>query len=330
MSAVSADRILRYAAGAWQCGLVTAAVQLRIFELLAAGLDNAAAIAQHLKIEVRAAQALLDGLLALELVERTDGAYRNSADASHFLVPGRADYLGGFVELGAASMPKWLELGRVALTGEPLLADFDPKDHPDWETVVLGITPLALAAARAAADRLDIEEVGAFDMLDVGGGAGPFTSVWLALNEQGRSTQVDWSNVNRVARDYTARFGVADRFTTIDGDLHEVDFGEDLYDYAVLSQIVHFFSAEENVRLIARLRRAIKPGGALVIADFVLDDQRGGHPWALMFGANMLLSTREGACYPRAEFERWFAKTGFDEMAVEPIDGMPHSLVYAR
>ena len=81
-------------------------------------------------------------------------------------------------------------------------------------------------------------------MLDVGGGSGIYSAIWLGKNPKGRATQLDWPNVNRIAEKYVARFGVADRFSTQDGNLLEADFGNALYDYGIFSHMAFtYFSA---------------------------------------------------------------------------------------
>ena len=326
----SPQKILHYAIGSWLCGIVASAVGLRLFELLEAAPSDAETIAERTGMSPRAVQALLDGLLGLGLATLQDGRYHNTPDASFYLVPGRAEYLGSFVELTATSMPLWTRLPEVALSGKPVLDDFEPRDNPEWEPVVRGITPIAFSSARAAAERLNIEEADAFHMLDLGGGSGVFAAHWLTLNQRGRATQVDWSNVNALAREYVAGFGVADRFETIDGDLLAVDLTDDAYDFVILSWVAHFFSPDVNRRLFARIRRALKTGGVLVIADLVVDDDRNGDAWALTFGANMLLSTDHGAVYRKADFGAWLDGAGFADWGVEPVESMPHTLVYAR
>ena len=85
--------------------------------------------------------------------------------------------------------------------------------------------------------------------------------------------------------------------STIDGNLLEADFGENEYDYAIFSHMAHGLSPEQNKAVFAKFRKALKPGGALVVADFVLDEKRNGHPMALLFYANMLHSTEGGQTY---------------------------------
>lgn len=115
-----------------------------------------------------------------------------------------------------------------------------------------------------------------------------------------------------------------------DGNLLEADFGEDQYDYAIYSHIAHGLSAQQNKDVLNRLRRALKPGGVLVIADFVLDDDRCGHPMALMFYSNMLHSTEGGRTYTQSEYREWLVEAGFNEVELQSLEPQPVTLVYGR
>jgi len=322
---LSADLVFRHAAGSWWSGIMAAAVELGIFAQLEEP-RSPTDIALACSIQPRAALALLDGLVACGLAACRAERYTNTEVASFYLVPGQLQYLGDFVLLGAHSAYAWLQLAQVARDGTPLLDATTPGDDPAWKGVVSSITPLSLAAARAAADTLELD--GSFELLDLGGGSGAFSVVWLSLSDLGHATQVDRADINRQAQDYAARFGVQSRFSTVDGEIFDVPLDQDAYDYVVLSQVLHFFAPSKCQSLLQRCRHALRPGGALVIADFVIGANP--HPWALAFSANMLLSTEHGAALRRAELERWLSSAGFDEIGVEPVPGMPHTLVYAR
>jgi hypothetical protein len=122
---------------------------------------------------------------------------------------------------------------------------------------------------------------------------------------------LDWPNVNAIARDFVGRFGVADRFRTIDGDFHTSDFGAAKYDFAIYSHIAHQEAPADNIGIFRKLRKAVKPGGTLVINDFVLNDDRTGHPFAMMFSAQMLVVTKEGAAYRESDYRSWLKEAGF-------------------
>jgi SAM-dependent methyltransferase len=264
------------------------------------------------------------------LVHPTGEGYRNDRDASHYLVPGRAEYLGDFVQLGAGDLSVWERLPTAVQTGEPVVGDFDPVDHPSWERVVRGAAPVTHMLAGRIADTLDLDAAGPVRILDLGGGAGALSGVWLALDPDAEATQIDWPRVNAVAREHVATYGVADRFHTIDGDATVLDYGEAAYDIVVASMLTHFFAPEVNVAIFEKARRALAVDGVLVVADMMEGDDGEGDGWAMAYAANMLLATRHGATYPRREYARWAREAGFAEVLFESLDELPHTVLYAR
>ena len=121
---------------------------------------------------------------------------------------------------------------------------------------------------------------------------------------------------------------MAERFLTIDGDFHTADFGSAEHDIAVYSHIAHQEPPGENIAIFKKFRRALKPGGTLLISDFVVANDRSGPPFPLLFRSEMLLRTREGSSWRKADYEAWLAEAGFARVTFEPTPS-PATLVYA-
>src|SRR5258706_5051 len=153
-------------------------------------------------------------------------------------------------------------------------------NQPSPEKIMHLVAGLSFPGAAAAAARLGLAGAGPVSWLDVGGGSGVYSAVWLGMNKQARAVQLDWANVNRIAKGFVAKFGGADRFQTLDGDFHTTDFGSATYDIAIYSHIAHQESPASNREIFRKFRKAIKPGGTLLISDFILEDDRRGHPFA--------------------------------------------------
>jgi SAM-dependent methyltransferase len=323
------DKIMQLVSGGWAAGILGASAVHGVFNHLEQGATTAD-IVKKTGISARGAQALLDGLLGLELVTLEKGSYRNTPEASAFLVERKPACFAGLAKWSISYLSRWGDLAEVARTGVPSAEDTaDVAENPFWEQLVTSIAVLSFQVAQAAAERLGLAKAGAVQWLDVGGGSGVYSAVWLGVNKQAKAVQLDWVNVNRVAKGFVAKFGVADRFRTIDGDFHTTDFGEAAYDIAIYSHIAHQESPESNRAVFRKFRKALKPGGTLIISDFVLDDERRGHPFTLMFTANMLLHSKEGAAYRQADYRAWLKEAGFASVEIEPTPGAA-TLIYAR
>lgn len=324
------ERILQLLNGYWATGILGAAASHSLFTHLEAGADTADQLAAKAGISERGAQTLLDGLVGLGLVELRDGSYRNTAEATSFLVEGQPACLSDFAELKLAEMRRLVVLPDVVRNGGPITeAAVEVADNPHWELLVPAIAAQSVPVAMAAADMLRLEELGELSILDVGGGSGIYSAIWLGLNPAARSTQIDWAPVNAIARRLVAERGVADRFTCIDGDFHTTDFGTAAYDIVVYSHVAHQEGPEGNVAIFAKLRGALRPGGTLVICDYIVDDDRSGPAFPLIFASEMLLKSTQGGTWRRADYQTWLVKAGFEEISFQPTPSSS-TLVFAR
>jgi ubiquinone/menaquinone biosynthesis C-methylase UbiE len=179
-----------------------------------------------------------------------------------------------------------------------------------------------------AAERLGVAKAGPVTWLDVGGGSGVWSAVWLGANKQAIGTQLDWPNVNKIGREFVANFGVADRFQTIDGDFHTTEFGSAKYDFAIYAHIAHMEAPTDNLATFRKFRKALKPGGTLVVNDFVLNDDRTGHPFAMLFASQMLVVTKDGFTYRQSDYRKWLGEAGFKSVDIVPTP-TPSTLVFA-
>jgi SAM-dependent methyltransferase len=324
------ERIMQIATGDWAASILAAGAIHSLFEHMENGAQTTEQVAKEAELSIRGTQALLDGLVGLGLVELRDGAYRNSPEASAFLVEGRPAYLGGFAKAMFADTARRAGLAEVARTGIPVAADTaDVAENAFWEELVPAIAPLSVPSALAAARELGLADAGPISILDVGGGSGIYSAVWLGMNPQARSTQIDWANVNRIAARFTAERGVGERFHTVDGDFHTCDFGTAEHDIGVYSHLAHQESPADNVAVFRKFRAALKPGGTLVVNDFVVENDRSGPPFALIFHATMLLTTTHGATWTRDDYQDWLTEAGFTEVSFQPTE-TPATLIFAR
>jgi hypothetical protein len=323
------ERVFQIITGGLASCIVGASAQHGIFTALEGNPDTADHLAIRMGISSRGAQALLDGLTGLGLLTLSDGRYRNSADASAFLVKGKPSYLGALAEERMDDLRNWQKLPEAAKTGLPVASNTaDEADNPFWHALVPAIAALSFPVAQMAAERLGIAKAGAISWLDVGGGSGVWSAVWLGANKQAQGFQLDWPNVNKIGRAFVANFGVADRFHTIDGDFHTTAFGAGKYDFAIYAHLAHQETPVDNVTVFRRFRDALRPGGTLVVNDFILGDDRTGHPFAMMFAAQMLLVTKAGFTYRKCDYRTWLGEAGFKSIDIVPTP-TPATLVFA-
>jgi ubiquinone/menaquinone biosynthesis C-methylase UbiE len=329
MTGPTPEKVMQIITGGWATSILGAACQHGIFTALEGNPADTDTVAKKTGISARGAQALLDGLTGLGFLTLSEGRYQNSPDASAFLVKGKPSYLGGMAEVFLQDFPTWQNLPEAAKTGLPSARNtVEVADNPFWHVLVPAIAALSFPVAQMAAERLVVANAGAVSWLDVGGGSGVWSAVWLGANKQATGTQLDWPNVNKIGRSFVSNFGVADRFKTIDGDFHTTDFGTEKYDFAIYAHIAHQVSPADNVTIFRKFRKALKPGGTLVVNDFVLNDDRTGHPFAMLFASQMLVVTKDGFTYRQSDYRNWLAEAGFKSIDIVPTP-TPATLVFA-
>lgn len=324
------ERIMRLATGYWATSILGAAAQHSLFTHIEAGANTVEHVAAQAGISERGTQTVLDGLVSLELVELRDGEYRNTVEASTFLVEGRSTSLSGFAQLKLAEMGKLAAFPDVVRAGGPVTdAAVDVADNPHWEGVVKAIAAQSVPVARIAAQTLRLAAAGEISILDIGGGSGIYSAIWLELNPAARSTQLDWASINAIAREQVAERGVADRFTCIDGDFHTTEFGTAAHDIALYSHIAHQEGPEGNVAIFTKIRNALKPDGTLVVCDYIVDDDRSGPAFPLLFASEMLLKSKQGRTWRRADYHDWLVKAGFEDISFQSTLS-PATLIFAK
>ncbi|MBZ4320822.1 class I SAM-dependent methyltransferase [Streptomyces huiliensis] len=329
----TSDRVMRMINGYWATGVLGTAATYDLFthlEDLEEEGATPAELAGRAGIAPRGAQALLDSLVALDLVAVAEGRYRNTPEASAFLVAGRPESLTGFARLKMGHLASLAALPDVVRAGGPVAdAVVEIADNPHWERLVQALAAQTVPVARLAAEALGLADAGKISVLDIGGGSGVCSAVWLGLNPEARAVQVDWAPINAIARRLLAEQGVGERVDHVDGDFHTVDFGEDEHDVVMYSNIAHQEGPEDNQAVFARARRALRPGGTLVVSDYVVDDDRAGPPFALTFAGEMLLKSRHGSTWRRRDYRQWLTAAGFEDVRFLETPS-PTTLVLAR
>src|SRR5580765_8109989 len=104
------DRVMQLITGAWAASILGAAARHGLFTALEGNPDDADGVAKATGISLRGAQALLDGLTGLGLLTLSKGKYKNSLEASAFLVKGKPSYLGAMTEVFLEDFGTWQKL----------------------------------------------------------------------------------------------------------------------------------------------------------------------------------------------------------------------------
>src|SRR3954463_9721803 len=121
--------LMQLTTGFWAFKTLAAAHELDLFSRLSGTSGTTAGdLADALAIEVRPADMLLTGCAALGLLEKLDGRYVTGPLAEEFLVGGKPDYFGGWVQmLDQRLYPGWGRLAEAIRTNRPTTWDPDQQ-----------------------------------------------------------------------------------------------------------------------------------------------------------------------------------------------------------
>ena len=90
--------------------------------------------------------------------------------------------------------------------------------------------------------------------------------------------------------------------------------------------ILHDWDLETKRILVGKAYDAIPKGGAFIVYESIIDDDRSKNAFGLMMSLNMLIETRGGFDYTGADCQGWMRDAGFRETRVEHLTG-PDSMV---
>ena len=274
----------------------------------------------------RGVEALLNALVALGLLEKKDGRFRNGPAADTFLRAGALHDSRAALTHTAHMWDRWGTLTECVRKGTPV-AHLDMADRgQDWfEPFIAAMHRNASLRAPIVAAALDLAGVGR--LLDLGGGSGAYAAAFARAKPDLLATVFDLPAVTPLTRRYLDASGVGDRVRTVDGDLRTDAYGTG-FDLVLVSAICHMNGPDENVAMFRQARAALNPGGRIVIHDYVLDDDKAGPRAGALFALNMLVGTQNGSAYSAAEYCSWLSQAGFESARMVALPG-PTDLVLA-
>lgn len=280
---------------------------------------QAAAIAAAYELGVFAALALprtFEDLAAQLDVQRGRDRLRALVDV--LVATGAITHEGSLLARGQVPMRP-----QVPREGWGLLAEVIRRDH------ALVHAPASRAyhdhLRRAGADAArELAPWLRSPLLDLGGGAGAYTSALLVADPSARATLVDVEAVLELAREQLASFG--DRAVVIAGDARAVTIGEP-HACALLSNVLHGHGREACAQLVAAAARSVRPGGSVVIKDLRVDDGRAGPLSGLLFALNMAVYTDAGSVYETSQLRTWLAEAGLVGIEERTLASAPDAIV---
>jgi hypothetical protein len=324
------DRLLELGSAYWASRTLLSAVELDVFTVLADGPLPADDLRERLGLHDRAAADFLDALVALRLLDRDDDSYRNTPETDLYLDSAKSTYVGGNMAFnGRMVFGPWASLTDALRTGmnptRTANAEFFAQSYADPQALTVflhAMSALSAAPATALAERFPWEERQTF--CDLGSALGMVPVTLARRHPHLRGVGFDLPQVGPVFDKFVAHHELGSRLA-----FHAGDFFKDPLPPAevyVMGHVLHDWGIDAKRLLLQRAYDALPDGGALVVYDMVIDDERRVNAAGLLMSLNMLIMGQEGFDYTGADCRRWMADAGFRDTYVEHLVG-PHSMV---
>ena len=312
--------------------VIGAAASNKVFDTLQTGAKTVEQVSNATGASERGLRIVMNALVGLDLLTKDrQEKYSLSPESAAFLVSGKPGTLAGFFSMNRVRlMQNWMKLDEIVRTGQPAIAVNEETEGTEFFTqLVENIIPMSYGGAQKLGDHLKLTKAkGKVCVLDLAAGSGIWGIALAQKSPHVRVTAVDWAGMIPTTKRITEKFGVGDRFKFIEGDLLEADFGNG-YDVATLGHILHSEGEERSRQLLKKTFRALKSGGIIAIAEWLVNDRRTEPLAALMFAVNMLVNTDKGDTFSFNEVKSWLDKAGFKKVRKLEAPG-PSPLVLAR
>jgi len=300
--------------------LLVSAVQLGVFDALQRLQPcRLAAICGELGVPERTGLFLMDGLVAIGMIEQYRDEYKLGDLATRYLTTDGPASMADLIAVAPGPLENWTDLANTFRRGTPATPIED--DAPGFYLPLVEATfPTILRAATRADLKIGYSRRRGTRLLDLGAGCGPWTAAVLQKDPAATSTVNDLPGVIGAAERTLGRLGVADRVTWLPGDFHEVEIEPGAYDMVVLGHVIRTEGDDGARHLIARAFEALKPEGRVVVADYFRDNTRKFNPFGVLMGLTMVAATRRGGTFTNEEVSEWIRDAGFRGIRlVEPI-----------
>ena len=331
--AVTPANIFKLGFGFWESKTLLSAVELGLFTELAKGPAYLGDLSRRLGLHDRSARDFLDALVALKLLDRQDGRYSNTPETDHFLDRAKPSYVGGLLEMANARLYEtWGSLTEALKTGQNQNEGKETGDvfaalyaDPDRLRLFLAaMSGVSLGAARAIAAKFPWKDYKNFADIGTAQGMVPVTIARAHNHLSGAG--YDLPEVKPVFEEFIAQQGVSNRVKFLSGNF----FTDPLptADVLIMGHILHDWDLVQKRMLLKKAHAALPNGGALIVYESIIDDERRENAFGLLMSLNMLIESTGGFDFTGADCQAWMREAGFSQTRVEPLVG-PDSMVVA-
>jgi hypothetical protein len=323
------DGIVQLGYAYWGARALHSAVELGVFSELAQGPLDADSLRVRVGLHPRGARDFLDALVALGMLQRTNGTYSNTPETDWFLDRAKPVYLGGLFEMANRIYANWGFLTQALTTGAPGTAGdggfFEAvySDPARLRGFMRGMTGASLLAAEPLGRDFAWDKYRTF--ADIGTAQGCIPVALSRVHPHLRGIGVDLPCVQPIFEEYVNSFGLSDRlgFQAADFFIDPLPCAEVL----VMGQILQDWDLDRKRLLISKAYAALPERGALIVYEPMIDDQRRHNAFGLLMSLNLQVGLAGGFSATGAEMRVWLRDAGFRQTSLHHLVGTGSSVV---
>lgn len=306
----SPAELLELAIGYQKSQVLFALVELEIPKILHKKNLTAEDLAKKLKIHPLAMERFLNACVAVGLLEREKGIYKNSSLTDYFLVKGNEFFLGGQIRrYKNRSYPLWSELPKKLNTWQYGESNSEtPEDEDQGAESMAEQHNLALLHGRALGKNFDFSKYN--NLLDLGGGTGAMSIGLCQTFPKLRATVFDLPENVKKADEFISKSKLKSRIKIDGGDIIKDELPGN-FDAVLLANLLSVFDAETNKKLFSRIYKKLPEDGVCLISGWILDKNRLSPEISVLF-------CLEDICWNSSDVERnfevyesWLKAAGF-------------------
>jgi hypothetical protein len=326
------DHIMQVGLGFWNSKTLLSAVEMELFTELAKHPETLPELSARLRLHPRSAHDFLDALVSLNFLERRDGVYYNTPSTDLFLDKRKPSYIGGMLEMANHRLyPFWGNLTLALRTGEPQNEVHAGGENPFKQLYadpdrlrgfLKAMTGVSHGANMAIAQKFPWANYKS--AVDVGTAQGDLIAQVALANPHIAGIGFDLPEVGPIFEDYIAENGLTGRVNFRPGSFFDSPIPQ--ADVIMMGHILHDWNLDDKKMLIRKAYEALPAGGALIVYEAIIDDDRSKNSFGLLMSLNMLIETPGGFDYTGADCIGWMKEAGFGSTRVEHLVG-PDSMV---
>ena len=323
-SALTSDRIVKLAFAFREAKVVLSAVELEVFTELAGGPLDLEALRNRIAIDQRGARDFFDALVALGLLKRDkNGRYANTPETNLYLDHRKPSYIGAELDhVNTQLYARWNSLTPALRTGRAQSGAGAAGNYPAFysdpvtlEAFLKGMTGATLLPAKALAVKFpwgDYQTV-----IDIGCAQGCLPVQIAQAHSHITGGGFDLPPVKPAFDSYVQQHGLSHRLQFCPGDFFQHPLpGADVL---IMGRVLHNWDIAQKRVLLRKAYEALPAGGALVVYERMIDDERRRNAMGLLSSLNMLVMTAGGFDYTSTDCTGWMQEAGFHDMQFEVL-----------